>query len=228
MTPDWRLAASEIDVTIDGYGSMKHGRFLARDIPLFYVPYLFFPAKTTRQSGFLFPFFSYSSDKNGLDVELPFFWAISESADATFYQRYMEKRGFKEGVEFRYFLSPASFGTFYADFINDRKQVTETVGSMSRDWQEDQKRWSFYLNHETTFASGFNLRSDIRRVSDPWYFRDFSSYNYYLNNYSQTGEKPFQRISFLGDESLGSLEFHGPSDQGLVRVQPVRPGQLHR
>ena len=204
-SPDWSLAASEIDVTIDGYGSMTHGRFLAKDIPFLYLPYLFFPVKTTRQSGFLFPFFSYSKEKNGLDVELPFFWAISENADATFYQRYMEQRGFKEGMEFRYFLSPSSFGTLYADYLNDRKQVTETVGSISRDWQEDQKRWSFYLNHQTTFASGFNFRTDIHRVSDPWYFRDFSSYNYYLNNYSQTGEKPFQRISFLADESLGSL-----------------------
>lgn len=204
-TPDWSLAASELNVTVDGYGTMKHGRFLTRDIPILYTPYFFFPAKTTRQSGLLFPTFSLSSNRNGLDVELPFFWAISESADATLYQRYLEKRGFKEGVEFRYFLNPSSFGTLYADFINDRKQVTETIGTMSRDWQEDQKRWSFYLNHETTFASGFNIRSDIHRVSDPWYFRDFSSSNYYLSQYSQTGENRFQRISFLGDESLGSL-----------------------
>ena len=243
-TPDWSLAASELNVTIDGYGTMKHGRFLARDIPLLYVPYIFFPAKTTRQSGLLFPFFSYSSEKNGLDVELPFFWAISENVDATFYQRYLEKRGFKEGMEFRYFLNPTSFGTLYADFINDRKQVTETIGSMSRDWQEDQKRWSFYLNHETTFASGFNIRSDIRRVSDPWYFRDFSSFNYYLSNYTQAGDKPFQRISFLGDESLGSLnstvrltkdwsvynlsalasytdDFSSPTNDGTLQAYPV-------
>lgn len=204
-TPDWSLAASEVNVTVDGYGTMKHGRFLTRDIPLLYVPYLVFPAKTTRQSGFLFPLFSFSSERNGLDVELPFFWAISENTDATLYQRYLEKRGFKEGVEFRYFLNPTSFGTLYADYINDRKRITETIDSMSRDWQEDQKRWSFYLNHETTFASGFNIRSDIYRVSDPWYFRDFSSSNYYLGHYSQTGDNKFQRIPFLADESLGSL-----------------------
>lgn len=204
-TPDWSLAASEVNVTVDGYGTMKHGRFLTRDIPLLYVPYLVFPAKTTRQSGFLFPLFSFSSERNGLDVELPFFWAISENTDATFYQRYLEKRGLKEGVEFRYFLSPKSFGTIYADFINDHKRETETIDSMSRDWQEDQKRWSFYLNHETTFAYGFNIRSDIYRVSDPWYFRDFSSSNYYLSHYSQIGDNKFQRIPFLGDESLGSL-----------------------
>ena len=204
--PDWRLAGCELDLTIDGYGTLKHGRFLVRDIPLLYVPYLIFPAKTTRQTGLLFPRFSYSRDKNGLDVEMPFYWAISGSADATFYQRYMEKRGFKEGVELRYFPSEESFGAFYGDFINDRRRVTETVGDMSRDWQEDRNRWSYYLNHETTFTPGFSIRSDIRRVSDRWYFRDFSSFNYYLDHTSQSPEERFRRVSFLGDQSLGSLD----------------------
>ncbi|MEW6335411.1 MAG: LPS assembly protein LptD [Thermodesulfobacteriota bacterium] len=203
--PDWRMAGSELDLTIDGYGVLKHGRFLTGALPVFYSPYLVFPSKRTRQSGFLFPFIAYSQDKQGWDVELPYFWAISENVDATFYQRYMEKRGYKQGLEFRYTSSPETFGTLYVDYMSDRKRIKETVGSMSRDWQEDQDRWSLYLNHETTFGSGFSLRSDIRQVSDPWYFRDFSTHNYYLSNYSPSGQGRFQRISFLGNESLGSL-----------------------
>ena len=120
-TPDWRLAGSELDLTVDGYGTLKHGRFLARDIPVLYVPYLIFPAKTTRQSGLLFPRVSYSRDKNGLDVEIPFFWAVSESADATFSQRYLEKRGFKEGLEVRYFPARGHSAPFTAIIINDRQ-----------------------------------------------------------------------------------------------------------
>lgn len=204
--PDWRIAGSELDLTVDGYGVLKHGRFLARDLPLLYLPYLIFPAKTKRQSGLLFPMFTYSSDKNGLDIQVPFYWAISESADATFYQRYMSQRGFNEGVEFRYYPSAETSGTLYADFLNDHKKVKETVGSISRDWQESQNRWSYYLNHETTFSSGFSVRSDIRRVSDHWYFKDFSSSNYYLDNYSASGTDRFRRVSFFGDESLGSLD----------------------
>lgn len=203
--PDWRIMGSELDVTIDGYGVLKHGRFLAGEVPVFYLPYFVFPAKTTRQTGFLPPLFSFSPDRDGTDVELPFFWAISETADATFYQRYMEKRGYKQGVEFRYSLSPETFGTLYADYISDRYWVTKPDEWTSRDWQGDRNRWSFYLNHETKFGSGFALRSDIRHVSDHWYFRDFASYNYYLSNYSQSGETRFRRVSFLGNESLGSL-----------------------
>ena len=205
-SPDWQLTAREIDVTIDGYGILKHGKFLVKDTPLLYVPYLIFPAKTTRQSGFLFPRLAYSRDRHGLDIEVPFYWAISQSADATFYQRYLEKRGWKEGAELRYFISEDSFGTFYGDFLNDSKKTAETWGGISRNWASDQKRWSFYLNCETTFSEGFYLRTDIAKVSDSWYFKDFSTANYYLDHYSQDEEHRFKRVSFVGDESLGSLD----------------------
>ncbi|MDO8785535.1 MAG: LPS assembly protein LptD [Syntrophales bacterium] len=204
--PDWQLTARELDVTVDGYGTLKHGKFLVKGFPLLYIPYLIFPAKTTRQSGFLFPRIAYSLDRHGLDIELPFYWAISESADATFYQRYMEKRGWKEGVEFRYFIGDDSWGTFYGDFLNDVKQTAETSGDISRNWPSDQKRWSFYLNHETTFSKGFYLRTDIAKVSDNWYFKDFSSSNYYLDHYSNNEESYFKKISFFANESLGSLD----------------------
>ncbi len=205
-TPDWRLAGKELELTVDGYGRLKEGKFFARTVPVLYVPYLLFPAKTTRQSGLLMPRLSYSRDKNGLDAELPLYWAVSESVDATLSLRYLEKRGFKEGLEVRYFPSPGTFGTFYADYLNDRKHVTETLGGIGRDWQADRNRWSYYLNHETATADGLTLRTDIRRVSDPWYFRDFSSFNYYLDHYSERGDERFQRVSFRGDESLGSLD----------------------
>jgi len=204
--PAWRFTGKELDVTIDGYGKVKHGTFQVKNFPLLYMPYMIFPAKTTRQSGFLPPRISHS-DKLGWDVELPLYWAISKSADATFYQRYMDKRGFKEGAEFRYFISEDSSGTFYADYLKDEKTGTMTEeGGLSRDWREKQKRWSYYLNHETTFSPGFYFRTDIKKVSDNWYFRDFSDYNYYLDHYSEKGERGFGKVSFLGDESLASLD----------------------
>ncbi|MGD1151827.1 MAG: LPS assembly protein LptD [Syntrophales bacterium] len=207
-SPDWRLTGRELDVTSDGYGTLKHGEFLASNVPVFYTPYLLFPAKRTRQSGFLFPYIGYSAERLGWDIELPFYWAISEDTDATFYQRYMEKRGFKEGVEFRYFISKDTFGTFYGDFMNDTGRINETgetTGGIGRDWQSDHKRWSLYLNHETTFDPTFSLRTDIHKVSDSFYFKDFSSHSYYLDNYSATEGDRFKKVPFYGDESLGSL-----------------------
>jgi len=203
--PDWQLAGNDLDVTVEGYGTLKHMKFMTNGMPILYMPCLIFPAKTKRQSGFLFPYFAYSN-KLGWDMELPFFWAISDSMDATFYQRYMDMRGFKEGVELRYFTSRDNFGTFYGDFLNDSVRINETIGDVTRNCQSDQQRWSVYLNHQTNFDPTFSFRADIRKVSDSWYFRDFSSHNYYLDNYSQTEDQRFKKVPFLGNDSLTYLE----------------------
>ena len=205
--PDWAIAGSEMKVTIEGYGSMKNACFRVRSIPLFYSPYIIFPAKTRRQTGFLLPYLAYSRDKDGIDVELPFFWAISPQMDATFYQRYIEKRGFKEGAEFRYDFGHKSFGSFYGDYLEDTKRVTETADEATkRDWQGTHKRWSYYLHHQTEFDSQFYLRTDLKKVSDKWYFRDFSAHNYYRDHFNSASEDRFQNVSFEGDKSLRYLE----------------------
>jgi LPS-assembly protein len=205
--PAWEIAGSSMKVTLEGYGLMKNGRMLAKGVPVLYAPFIPFPAKTKRQSGFLFPQLSYSRDKDGLDVEVPFFWAISPQMDATFYSRYIEKRGFKEGLEFRYFAGGKSFGTLYGDYMEDNKHVIEQGDAgLPRDWQGMHRRWSYYFNHQTTFDPQFYVRADVRRVSDSWYFRDFNSHNYYLTNYAASEEDPFRRVPFQGNESLPYLE----------------------
>ncbi len=206
-SPDWEIDGSEMNVTIEGYGLMENARLVTKGLPVFYSPFVPFPAKTQRQSGFLLPYLSYSREQDGMDIEIPFFWAISPQMDATLYQRYIEKRGFKEGGEFRYYLGSKSFGTFYGDYMEDTKHVIETTDTpASRNWQEMHKRWSYYLNHETDFDPQFYVRTDLRKVSDAWYFRDFSAHNYYLDNYAQTEQDPFKKVPFYGDESLRSLE----------------------
>jgi len=140
-----------------------------------------------------------------LDVEIPLFLALSQSTDATLYQRYMEKRGFKEGMEFRYFLTKDSYGTIYGDYLRDAAQITEKTGTLTRDWQSPHNRWSLYVQNHTTFKPDLYMRADITRVSDNWYFKDFSSHNYYLDHYSTTGDERFKKVPFVADESLGAL-----------------------
>jgi LPS-assembly protein len=203
--PAWRLKARELEVTVDGYGTLKEGTFQVKNTPILYLPYFIFPAKTTRQSGLLYPYLAHSS-KNGADIEIPFYWAISDSTDATFYQRYMSERGYKQGMEYRYAFSKDTFGTAYVDYIRDNKTENETVDALTRNWQESRNRWSYYVNHETTFSPGFYIRTDLAKVSDHWYFRDFSDFNYYLDHYSQNPNRRFERVSFRGDQSLTSLD----------------------
>ena len=204
--PDWRLTGKALDVTVDGYGTIRHGKIYAGKMPLFYSPFILFPAKTTRQTGLLFPRMGYSRDKLGWDVGIPFYWAISKDADATFYQRYMSQRGFQEGAELRYAVGSSTTGTIYGDFLNDSKEIAETNGNISRNWRANQRRWSFYWNQETRFDSSMYFRADVAKVSDSWYFKDFSSYNYFLDNYAADRVQPFKKVSFVGNESLTSLD----------------------
>ncbi|MCK7508644.1 MAG: hypothetical protein MZV70_34510 [Desulfobacterales bacterium] len=80
---------------IDGYGTLKR-RLLpdSRHSRRLGFPGRRFPRKTTRQTGLLFPYFGYSQDKLGADVDIPLYWAISRRApDATLYSRYMSQAG---------------------------------------------------------------------------------------------------------------------------------------
>lgn len=203
--PDWQIAGGEIEVTINGYGKLKDAKFLVRNVPVLYLPYLIFPAKTTRQSGLLFPRISHSRDIHGLDLEVPYFFALTENTDATLYPRYLEKSGVKTGLEYRYFLGEASSGGFYGDYLQDGRAIVETRGEISRDWPQGADRWSLYWQHETVFTPASYLRLDLYRLSDNWYFRDFSAANYYLDNYAAQSDERFRRVSFVGDESLTAL-----------------------
>jgi len=203
---DWRFTGKEVDVTVDGYGTLKNGTFQVRDTPVAWFPWLMFPAKTTRQTGLLFPYFGYSQDKLGFDTEIPFYWAISKSTDATLYTRYMDKRGLKEGLEFRYQPSTSTHGLFYGDFLKDQWTGSDTPGGIPRSWTEKQDRWSWYWNHETTFSPGFYFRSDLKKVSDIYYFRDFDSHNYYLDHYAGSRNRKFEKVSFLANEQLTSYD----------------------
>jgi LPS-assembly protein len=214
--PDWRFTAKEMDVTVEGYGTMKEGTFQVKNVPLFYSPYMVFPAKAQRESGFLTPQLSFSSG-NGLDVELPYYWVIGQDSDATFYQRYIQQRGWKEGMEFRYFQGKDTFGTFYVDYLKDSLQVPGIEDGLVRDWTGSHNRWSYYLNNQSTFASGVYLRTDLVRVSDIWYFKDFTNFNYYLDNYAPVGDAKFHRISFLADQTLATLD----STARLVKDWPL-------
>jgi LPS-assembly protein len=97
-SPAWEITGKDLRITAEGYGTAKHLALRAGSIPVLYAPFLVFPAKKKRQSGLLIPQIG-DSNRNGLEYNQPFFWAISESSDATFYEHYMANRGLQHGLE---------------------------------------------------------------------------------------------------------------------------------
>ncbi|MEI7590799.1 MAG: hypothetical protein WCJ49_05755, partial [Deltaproteobacteria bacterium] len=204
--PDWYILADEAGITANGYGTAQNAMFYAGDIPVFYLPYLVFPAKNTRQVGLLAPQISYSKDKLGVDVEVPFYIPLSENTDATLYHRQMSNRGAKEGGEFRYAVSDNVYGVMYFDSFRDTKSNGMGDSITNGQYAIPQSRWSLYMNHVVKLDDGFYLRADIAKVSDNWYFSDFSSHNYYRDNYARNPNDKFRAVPFTADETISSLD----------------------
>lgn len=174
--PDWRITGSKVRVTIEGYGTVRHAAFRVRGLPIIYVPYMIFPAKTRRQTGLLPPRIGYST-LNGGEVEVPFFWAVSDQVDATFYQRYMSQRGYMQGVEFRYLADEASKGVVKFDILSDleKQKSMSDADALDISPYERTNRTRYWLRSmvDQDLPLGMEARLDADYVSDQDYLREF-------------------------------------------------------
>ena len=215
VKPDWSITGSEIKVTIGGYGTVKHAVFRIRDFPVFYIPYAVFPVKTTRQTGLLPPRLGYSN-RNGMDVEIPFFWAISEQVDATFYERYMSKRGFMQGFELRYLTDMESKGVFLFDILSDRIEKKDLNRPDEVDLspfpRTNETRYWVRNKADQQLPWGLKARLDTDFVSDQDYLKEFRG-----------GLFGFEARPNLAKEFGRPVdEIHSPTRRSALRVSHER------
>ena len=176
--PDWKITCRNLKVTVEGYASVKHAALWAKKVPVLYTPFLLFPVKLKRQTGLLAPQIGYSDRKGGEYLQ-PFFWAINESSDATFYSHYMGSRGEKLGLEYRYVLDEQSKGTLMYDFLDDRQVDDGSPGSEKWGYPGDNvlrpnsDRYWFRMKQDQALPNGFFARLDIDFVSDQDYYHEF-------------------------------------------------------
>ncbi len=159
----WQIWSYQADVTIGNYATAEHPIFLAGGVPVFYSPFLFFPVKSERQTGFLLPEFG-GSDQSGVQVKNSFFAALGRSQDATASLEYFSKRGFKEGLEYRYVLSDLSSGIFNGYYLKDR-EFFKDFGY--------RERFSSSYDHQWYFTPQFFNKATVRLVSDDDYVKNF-------------------------------------------------------
>ena len=101
-SPRWNLNAGEIVLNIDSYTLLKNAVFNVKDVPVFYLPILYYPTKEEgRATGFLLPTYGRSSLR-GQQLSNAFFWAINRSQDATFKHDWYSKGDQGYNTEYRY------------------------------------------------------------------------------------------------------------------------------
>ncbi|MCC2597416.1 LPS-assembly protein LptD [Pusillimonas sp. MFBS29] len=169
--PAWYIKSPRVDMDFDeNEGIARHGVLYFKDVPILYSPWLSFPLKKERKSGFLIPTYGMSSN-SGLELSAPYYFNIAPNYDATLTPRYLSKRGLQLGGEFRY-MGERYSGALEGTYLHDDKDTGE-------------RRWLFMARHAHALGGGLSASYDIRRVSDDDYFRDFSTFglNESTNNY---------------------------------------------
>ncbi|RME37876.1 MAG: LPS-assembly protein LptD [Deltaproteobacteria bacterium] len=156
--PDWHFSGRDLTVTVDGYARGKHALFYVDDWPLLYSPWVLFPVKRGRETGFLLGSAGYS-DRRGTQVSIPFYWAIAPNQDATFYLDWLSELGLGKGIEYRYIFGRDQAG----------EASTYHISGISGAADRYALRW----DHNGTFESGWHLTSDSEYVSSRDYWEDF-------------------------------------------------------
>ncbi len=157
--PDWMFRAARMDVQLDRYLTARNVFFYVRGIPVAYVPYIVFPVKRSRQSGFLIPRFGYSS-QGGARFNDAFYWVIADNQDATFRLDYRGSKGTGGGLEYRYRLSRQSYGQFEANIFHDLETESNRIDGTFKHVQEIHDR--------------LDWRADLHYVNDRNLYRDLS------------------------------------------------------
>ena len=179
-TPAWSVTTEEGDVTLDGRVHLYRSAFRIKDVPVFYWPYMALPGQSKRQSGFLIPYMS-SSDKLGFQINLPYYWAIDDESDATFYQNFMSKRGYMQGIECRHANDAATKGVWQVDALYDSKRAvreSDEFESYRGDGliRKNPDRWWVRSKYDGWLGSPkWQVKLDLDVVSDQNYLRDFQN-----------------------------------------------------
>jgi LPS-assembly protein len=162
-TPRWRFTSGKATIRRDHHVSM-HGTFLkVKSVPVFYLPYMYYPIdEKNRSTGLLLPEIGNSTFK-GFMVSQGFFWAINRSHDATINVDWFSESGVGVGSEYRYVLSGRSRGRLESYFLNDK--VVE------------QNEWQIKANVNQQLPAGF---STISRVD---YFSSFAFQQRFQESY---------------------------------------------
>lgn len=159
--PAWHITSPRVDFYLDdNEGVARNGVLYFKGVPILASPYLSFPLRKERKSGFLLPTYGGSSN-SGLEISLPYYFNLAPNYDLTLTPRIMAKRGVQLGAEFRY-LGADYDGKFTGTYL-------------PKDRSADNDRWMYRWEHKHRLGNGFYAAFDMSRVSDDDYYRDFTS-----------------------------------------------------
>lgn len=199
-TPRWDMGSTVATITPGEHVVMTNMVLRVKDVPVFYIPVIFYPInKEGRSTGLLMPTYG-SSSLTGFELSNAFFWAIDRSQDATFYHDWFKKTGEGFGSEYRYALPQGSSGTAQLSVVD---QHAVTVGT---DVLPAENTYSVRANISQALPDNFRL------VGQTNYFSSVTSQQLYQQNLADLASRT---SSFSGQVSgsLGRYRLSVQADQ---------------
>jgi lipopolysaccharide assembly outer membrane protein LptD (OstA) len=163
-TPRWEVTSNTVTLTVDKRAVVKNAVLKVKDVPLFYVPAMYYPInKEDRSTGFLMPVYGTSTIR-GTSFSNGFFWAINRSQDLTLLHDWFTRTGQGYGSEYRYVASSASNGEFRIYRLSERATTFTQNGQDIT----NPARQSFEIRSNVVqgLPGGFRARGNVDYFSD--------------------------------------------------------------
>ncbi|HEX5215086.1 MAG TPA: putative LPS assembly protein LptD [Vicinamibacterales bacterium] len=202
-TPRWEMSGTNASITLDERVVMKNVVLRVKNVPLAYLPIIYYPInKEDRSTGFLLPSWG-STTYQGFRLSNAFFWAIDRSQDATFFHDYFSKTGMGYGGEYRYAAAPGSTGSGQAYVVSEKDQYADDGVTLT---QAAHKAYKLFGNTSHALPHGFRFLANVN------YFSDIATQQIYEQNLTSFSNRE-RSFGATVTGGLGRYRFSGTYDQ---------------
>jgi lipopolysaccharide assembly outer membrane protein LptD (OstA) len=163
----WDIRAETADLDFDSYATARNTTVNILGVPVLWLPWMAYPLSQERETGFLFPEFSFFG-RDGVRLGIPFFWAAAPNVNVILTPRWFQKRGVKGDAEVQYLIGEESSGEIFASFISD-----DSIDPNSDNDPFDRERWIVRTEQDLHLPYDWRVKVDAVRVSDNRYPSDF-------------------------------------------------------
>jgi LPS-assembly protein len=230
-TARWQIVSTSATLNLDDYALLKNAVVTVKDVPVFYLPIMYYPIQEDdRATGFLLPMYG-SSLATGSSISNAFFWAINRSMDATAFWDTMFSRGNGIGAEYRYLLGPQAQGDFKYYWLDEKE--ANINGQTRQPRQSTTMRGGLSQN----LPFGLSARGRIDYVTDvtvrQTYNHDFYNASNSSRSYSGgvsgawrslSANGTVQRSEYFQDATVSTVS--GSSPGFTAALSGVRLGRL--
>ncbi|GGD04883.1 LPS-assembly protein LptD [Aquisalinus flavus] len=209
-TPSWQLKALRVvQDKEEKVIRFRNAFFEVKGVPIMYTPYMQIPDPSVkRQSGLLTPSFG-STTTQGVYLETPYYFAISDYQDFTFRPKFMETQGVLLQGEYR--INNWRGGSVIQAGIIDANENNEYFVSGQPSGNTPENRFHLFGKGHQNFSESWRASFDANYVSDKRYLQTY--------DVSRVGNLEVGSELFRPDRLSSEIKLQRRTDRSLFALE---------